>query len=169
MYGLRTFTMCLRSYVESLGLRMGQRTMRQTFAVPRAKNSRTTLLPSLVCTISASKSLQLFVISSVNEMDTRREHSPFKYSIVHFLSLPIIRNSSYLSKILPERPVNDGVTDRAFFRVVEPATERSVSEIERGNELTSSQDSPSAKRGYVFVVLHLSLAELQGGRHAHPL
>jgi hypothetical protein len=31
----------------------------RTFAVPRAKNSRTTLLPSLVCTISASKSLQL--------------------------------------------------------------------------------------------------------------
>ena len=110
-----------------------------------------------------------FVILSVNEMDTRREHSPFKYSIVHFLSLPVIRNSSYLRKVLPERPMDDGVTDRAFFGVVEPVTERSVSEIEKGNELTSSQDSPSAKRGYVFVVLHLSLAELQGGRHAHPL
>lgn len=36
-----------------------EETTRQTFAVPRAKNSRTTLLPSLVCTISASKSLQL--------------------------------------------------------------------------------------------------------------
>jgi hypothetical protein len=40
-------------------LTSGLGTTRQTFAVPRAKNSRTTLLPSLVCTISASKSLQL--------------------------------------------------------------------------------------------------------------
>lgn len=35
------------------------RRTQRTFAVPRAKNSRTTLLPSLVCTISASRSLQL--------------------------------------------------------------------------------------------------------------
>jgi hypothetical protein len=52
-YNMFTILRGLSAYTST-----AKRTQR-TFAVPRAKNSRTTLLPSLVCTISASKSLQL--------------------------------------------------------------------------------------------------------------
>lgn len=115
--------MCLRSFLETINLHTRTKEITpQTFAVPRAKNSRTTLLPSLVCTISTIKSLQLRASEQYRKMKVW-DILPLKYLVIHLLPFTIVCSLCYFRQVLPERPMDDCVSERALVRVIEPATE----------------------------------------------